>query len=475
MPPILPPRLAANSLAAALEGASQAVGAVRLGMSLPAALTRVKAAHLAPQTRGAIQDIAYGTVRALGLSEALLAMLAAKPPAPPIANLLICALALLIAAPVTTNPVSNASAKDAETDMLSVLADGIPIYAPFTIVDQAVQAVSTQHASRAAKGLVNAILRTFLRNRNTLLAQALTNPTACWNAPPWWLDKLRTAWPEQWQNILRIEQIPAPLTLRINQRRHSVQAYRSCLEQVGMPTVIAGPAALQLLQAVPVAQLPGFADGAVSVQDAGAQLAAPLLNSQNGMRVLDACAAPGGKSGHLLELADIDLVALDNDPLRVQQIHQNLARLGLHAQVCIGDATNPEAWWDGQPFERILADVPCSASGIVRRHPDIRWLRRASDLPALVKQQRNILRALWPLLARGGELLYATCSIFPEEGELQAQWFEHTQTDALRLDAVGQLLPSAGVPEGWGGAGSELSLRLDADYDGFFYARFQKQ
>jgi 16S rRNA (cytosine967-C5)-methyltransferase len=221
------------------------------------------------------------------------------------------------------------------------------------------------------------------------------------------------------------------------------------------------------------------------VQDAGAQLAAPALGVRDGMRVLDACAAPGGKSGHLLELADIDLVALESDAVRAARIGENFVRLGFAqgdeatqgARVVIGDAGVPDAWFDGQLFDRILADVPCSASGIVRRHPDIRWLRRASDIAALAQEQRRIVDALWSLLKPGGELLYVTCSIFPEEGEDQARWFESTHADAVRLDAPGQLLPAGREADVASPIGTNASPVPDrtADHDGFFYARFQKR
>jgi 16S rRNA (cytosine967-C5)-methyltransferase len=228
-----------------------------------------------------------------------------------------------------------------------------------------------------------------------------------------------------------------------------------------------------------VDRIPGFRDGVVSVQDAGAQLAAQLLRVENGMRVLDACAAPGGKTGHLLELADLDLVALESDRSRAQRIGENLQRLGLTADVRIGDAGNPSAWHDANEplFDRILADVPCSASGIVRRHPDIRWLRRAGDIAALVAEQRRILAALWPLVKHGGELLYVTCSILPDEGELQALWFGNNHQDAVRLDAPGQLLPAVARAPAEASAGFRAGGTTGAnpDHDGFFYARFQKR
>jgi 16S rRNA (cytosine967-C5)-methyltransferase len=226
---------------------------------------------------------------------------------------------------------------------------------------------------------------------------------------------------------------------------------------------------------VPVAELPGFAEGDVSVQDAGAQLAAALLDVAPGQRVLDACAAPGGKTGHLLELADgLDVVALESDPARATRIGENLVRLCQSATVCVGDAAKPDAWWDGRPFDRILADVPCSAAGIVRRHPDIRWLRRAADLKTLAALQRDIVSALWACLKPGGKLVYVTCSIFPTEGETQARWFESHLQDAIRLHAPGQLLPASPDAAPAGGFDPGVSP-LPLDHDGFFYAVFQKR
>jgi 16S rRNA (cytosine967-C5)-methyltransferase len=212
---------------------------------------------------------------------------------------------------------------------------------------------------------------------------------------------------------------------------------------------------------MPVEKLPGFAQGQVSVQDAGAQQAAPLLDAQPGMRVLDACSAPGGKTAHLLERADLDLVALDSDPARLEKVAQNLQRLHLSAQQLAGDAAQPQQWWDERPFQRILADVPCSASGVVRRHPDIKWLRRESDIPQLAAQQRAILDALWRCLARGGKLLYATCSVFAEENDLQIAAFLERHEDARQMHLNGL---------------ESLEGQLIPDYlhDGFYYALLAK-
>ncbi len=453
---------------------------MRAGAALPAALSSAFAAlpaDLAPLARGAVQDIAYRTMRRLGLVDWLIRQRVSKAPPPAVANMLACAFALLV------DDEANAA------------------YTPFTVVDQAVRAVSARRDVAFAKGLVNAVLRGFLREREASLAAAQSDEVARWNYPRWWIDAVRAAAPDAWQAILAAGNTQGPLTLRVNARRTNAADYVKRLQAANIDAVKIGDDAVRLATPLPVDRIPGFMDGDVSVQDAGAQAAAPLLNVRDGQRVLDACAAPGGKSGHLLELADIDLIALESDATRAARIGENFARLGFaaddpahprrHAQVVVGDAGDPAAWYDGQPFDRILADVPCSASGIVRRHPDIRWLRRPTDIAALAGEQRRIVDALWPLLKPGGELLYVTCSIFPEEGEAQARWFESTHADAVRLDAPGQLLPAAiGAPAGGAdsgaagearppAAGSEAHARAvpgrTADHDGFFYARFQKR
>jgi 16S rRNA (cytosine967-C5)-methyltransferase len=451
--------LAPESLGFALDCAAQAVGAVRLGSALPAALQSVFVSApegSAAAARGAVQDISYRTMRRLATADWLIAKLVKKAPPPHVATLLACALVLLT---------------DAEEEAA---------YAPFTVVDQAVNAIAARREFGFAKGLVNAVLRNFLRERETLLSESQSDEVARWNYPAWWIDSVRRAWPDNWQDVLATGNTQGPLTLRVNARRSTVDAYLQVLHDHHIDAARVGDDAVRLATPMPVDRIPGFDDGVVSVQDAGAQLAAQWLGARDGMRVLDACAAPGGKTGHLLERANLQLVALESDATRARRIGENLQRLGLTAEVRIGDAGAPAKWHDDidQPFDRILADVPCSASGIVRRHPDIRWLRRATDIPALVAEQRRILAALWPLVKPGGELLYVTCSIFPDEGELQAQWFGDKYQDAVRLDAPGQLLPTAArapadAPEGSragpGGTGS------NPDHDGFFYARFQKR
>ncbi|MFP3604343.1 16S rRNA (cytosine(967)-C(5))-methyltransferase RsmB [Paraburkholderia sp. SIMBA_053] len=454
--------LAPESLGFALDCAAQAVGAVRLGAALPAALQSVFVSApegSAAAARGAVQDIAYRTMRRLGTAEWLIAKLVKKAPPPHVGHVLACAIALLID--------DEASAA----------------YTPFTVVDQAVSAISARREFSFAKGLINAVLRNFLREREALLEAAQADEVARWNYPSWWIDAVRRAWPDAWQDVLAAGNTQGPLTLRVNARHSTVDAYLQVLEQHHIVASKAGEYAVKLATPMPVDRIPGFSEGVVSVQDAGAQLAAQLLGVRDGMRVLDACAAPGGKTGHLLELANLQLIALESDATRARRIGENLQRLKLQAEVRIGDAGTPSKWHDDidQPFDRILADVPCSASGIVRRHPDIRWLRRASDIPALVDEQRRILDALWPLVKPGGELLYVTCSIFPEEGELQAQWFGNKHQDAVRLDAPGQLLPTVARAPADTSAGShagefaDISAGANSDHDGFFYARFQKR
>jgi 16S rRNA (cytosine967-C5)-methyltransferase len=426
-------RLKPDSLAFSLLGAACTVTRVKSGTALPQALAVVFAQTSAmPQARGAIQDIAYRTMRELGRAEALLAALASKPPAAELHGLLCCALALLCH------------------------ADDAP-YEDFTVVDQAVTATAGDPGIAHAKGMVNAVLRRFLRERETLLLQVSKQPQAHWNYPSWWIAEVKAAYPQQWQAILEAGNRAPPLTLRVNRRKTTVDDYLRILSAAGMDADSIGPSAVRLRRPLPVAQIPGFEQGLVSVQDAAAQLAAPLLDAQDGMRVLDACAAPGGKTGHLLESADVELLALDSDAARLVRIEENLQRLQLRANLKTGDAAVAD-WWDGVPFDRILADVPCTASGIVRRHPDIRWLRRKEDTAQLAGISARILDNLWRMLKPGGKLIFVTCSLWPRESEAQAAAFA-VRNNALRLPAPGQLLPVADPGQ---------------DHDGLFYALFQK-
>ncbi|WP_066734464.1 16S rRNA (cytosine(967)-C(5))-methyltransferase RsmB [Cupriavidus sp. D384] len=455
-------RLPHESLAFQMLGAAAAVRGVHEGTALPQAIEDV-ATHLRldrvrdAATRGAIQDLAYRSVRLFGTTRALVTQLVTRPPGALVDSLLAVALALLI--------------EGEEGDGSKVGRGG---YSAFTVVDQAVSAAASEPKTAHARGLVNAVLRRFLREHKALMPKIMQDEEARWNLPSWWLAQLRLAYPDQWMALAESVNERPPMTLRVNPKRISVQEYLRDLANAGLAGTAVGDQAVRLARAFPVSQIPGFAEGDVSVQDAGAQLAAPLCEVSDGMRVLDACAAPGGKTGHLLELADIHVTAVESDAQRAARIHDNLARLGQRAEVIVGDASRPKDWWDGQQFDRILADVPCSASGIVRRHPDIRWLRRESDVARLMTEQRRIVSQLWPLLKPGGILVYVTCSIFPTEGEEQALWFGAQLPDAIRLQAPGQLLPGIKAPETTG-SGTAGKASLPSDHDGFYYARFQKR
>ena len=428
--------LPVDSLAFSLLGASRAVELVEQGMSLPNALSVVFAhPKITPQAAGAIQDISYRTLRLLGLVREILRNMTHKKPEPPqLRALLYCSLSLLIEA-------------DDEVDLP---------YEVFTAVDQSVRAGAAPPLAHAKK-LINAILRRFLREKNELLEKARKETEALWLYPEWWVSATQKAWPDHWQAILKAGNTAPPLTLRVNRKKTTTASYLLRLEQSGIKALAIGEHAVMLEHPMATSRIPGFDEGLVSVQDAAAQYAAPLLDLADGMRVLDACAAPGGKTGHILETADVHLTALDIDPQRLERVSENMGRLNLNAHLRQGDASK-EDWWDGVPFDRILADVPCTASGIVRRQPDIRWLRRESDKGQLAALSARILDNLWLMLNPGGKLLFVTCSIWPIESEMQAQAFAK-RNRATRLDSVGQMLPETG---------------RHTNHDGFFYALFQK-
>ena len=404
--------------------------------------------NVAPALRPGVQALSFQVWRNLGRADALVHRLAARPPAPAVNALLRVALAL-------------------------VWDETQAPYDAFTLVNQAVEAVKSVPATRAQAPFVNACLRRFLRERTDLLQATEALPSARWNHPEWWIKRLQRDYPDQWQVILDANNQPAPLSLRVNRRKISVTAYAEMLAAAGLQAAASGPSGLVLAQAVPVHQLPGFDAGLVSVQDMGAQMAAELLldglRLGDGDRILDACAAPGGKTGHLLELCDAQVWALDQDARRTARIGENLHRLNLSAELLTADAADTATWWDGRAFQAILLDAPCTASGIVRRHPDVRWLRRESDIEQLAAQQARLLKALWPLLQPGGRLLYCTCSVFGREGRDQVQAFLAHNTDAQLLPSPGHLIPqnrknSTSVPENHPG-----------DHDGFFYALFHKR
>ncbi len=331
-------------------------------------------------------------------------------------------------------------------------------YAGHVAVDQAVEAC-TRIRKPSAKRFVNGVLRTYLRERPAIEEKISADPVARWRHPAWWIEAVRNAYPDRWEAVLGAGNQHPPLGLRVNPRRVCEEDYLARLKAEGLEARQLGGGALVLDKPVGVDRLPGFADGDVSVQDAGAQRAARYLDLVDGQRVLDACAAPGGKAGQMLELAAIDLLALDSDATRCARIAQNFERLGLQGRIQAADCSRVEDWWDGREFDRVLADVPCSASGIARRHPDIKWLRRPGDPARFAAVQRRILDALWRVLAPGGKLLYVTCTVFPEENAAVVDAFCAQQPAARRLELPGkapaQLLPGA-------------------DNDGFYFALLQK-
>ncbi len=426
-----------------LQAVAGVLQSIRSGVSGTAALNAV-----APELRPGVQSLIFHVLRSLGRAQALRQLLAQRTPPPPADALLCTALAL--------------AWQESEAP-----------YEVFTLVNQAVEAAKRGSATQQQASFINACLRRFLRERETLVAATETNPVARWNHPKWWIDRLQKDWPDRWQQILTANNRHAPMSLRVNTRRTSVPAYLQTLSAAGLGAAVDGDWGVALEQPLPVPEVPGFADGLVSVQDGAAQIAAPLLLSglvaAGPLRVLDACAAPGGKTAHVLETADCDVMALEIDPERAQRIHQTLQRLGLQAAVVVADAAVPSSWWNGQPFNAILLDAPCSASGIVRRHPDVRWLRRETDIAQLVAIQARLLKLLWPLLLPGGRLLYCTCSVFKAEGQDQVQTFLARNTDAILLSSPGHLMPSIGAT-----AGSVPDNR-DGDHDGFYYALLEKR
>jgi 16S rRNA (cytosine967-C5)-methyltransferase len=426
----------------AADAVHQVFSGRNLTLALPAALSLFPAAT--PQQKGAAADLSYGTLRFYGEIDTYLKQLLEKP---------------------LTDERLHALLLVAIYQLLHDKADA------FTVVNQAVHAVSQLKrpvAKSWAKGLVNAILRNFLRQKEALNAQSKTNEVATYSYPQWWINKLKTQYPDHWQNILAIGNQHPPMTLRVNTKKISVQDYLQLLVRQEIEASHIGAQAVELKKPIAVDKIPGFADGVVSVQDYGAQLAAQLLDVQANMRVLDACCAPGGKTGHILELADVQMTALDSDETRLQRVQSNLDRLNLKASLLVGDAAST-GWFDGKPFDRILADVPCTASGIVRRHVDIKWLRRESDVASFVAQQAKILPNLWQMLVKGGQLLYVTCSVFYEENQGQIDHFLQNNTDATQLPLDASLNnPQANI--------THISGQLIPSnaHDGFFYALLQK-
>lgn len=411
--------------------AAQVVRQVLSGRNLNQALEELRPRQFTPQQRGILQDLSYGTLRWLTRLEALLVQLLERP-----------------------------LTDDRVRDLLLVTLYQLEYSknAPHAVVNSAVEA-AIQLKLSWAKGLVNAVLRNYLRQRADLVQNLSPDPAVQHAWPRWWVKRLQTQYPQNWEAMLAAGNQHPPMTLRVNRRKLSRDAYLARLVAENIEAEAVGEFGIRLAKPVNVDKIPGFFQGEVSVQDLGAQFAAPALDLQPGMRVLDACSAPGGKAAHLLELADIDLLAMDMDAARLEKVASNLNRLGLAATLKAGNAAEPEQWWDGQPFDRILADVPCTASGIVRRHPDIKWLRRESDIAAFCAQQKAVLHGLWSTLAKGGKLLYATCSVFEQENQQQIMAFLASLNDAT-------MLPLPGLKE-------QQLIPCD-QHDGFYYALLQK-
>lgn len=418
-----------DSLAAALVDAAHAVAAVTAGETLDDAFARMQDGL--SDNGAAVRDLAYQCLRAHAGIDRRLAVLVPKP----------------------LREADRQALLRVALCRLEARPDGA-----HTTVSQAVDAARALGGDRFG-GLMNAVLRNAQRRHAELDAAVAADEAARLQHPAWWLERLRTDHPDAWAGIAAQGNSHPPMALRVNRRRSTVAAAQAALADAGIGARAHGDHGLLLDKPCPVSRLPGFAEGALSVQDPGAQQAAALLDVSTGQRVLDACAAPGGKACHLLEAADLDLLALDHSEARAQRITDNFARLGLAGHIAVGDAARPDDWWDGRPFDRILADVPCSASGVVRRHPDAKWLRRPKDIAQFAAQQRTILDALWRVLAPGGKLLYATCSVFRAENQDQVAAFAARHPDCRRLTL-------SGAPD--------LSLLPTAEHDGFYYALLQK-
>lgn len=416
--------------------ATEAVRRVLGGRSLTPTLDELVKRHeaLSAGERGAIWDLSHGTLRHLGLIEAVMARMLRKP---------------------ITEPGLHALVAVA---LYQLHFTRTPAYA---VVSEAVDACAGA-GWPWAKGMVNALLRRFQRERDALVAAAGAEPRGRYSYPLWWIERIRRDFGNEADAVLRAGNCIPRMALRVNLRRWTMQACLERLAAEGLEPRQVDDACVILDRIVPVARLPGFDAGCLSVQDAGAQRAAVLLDVVSGQRVLDACAAPGGKAAHILERADVELLALDSDPDRLARVDQSLRRLGLSASTKCVDAGCIDQWWDGRSFERILADVPCTGSGVVRRHPDIKWLRREDDIARLAAQARELLDALWRVLCPGGKLLFVTCSVFREENRAQIDDFVGRHADA-------SIVPLPGTEA------EDLQLLPDASHDGFYYALLQRR
>ena len=421
---------------------SLVTGVLRDGRSLGASRRGPLDSRLDPRDKALAQELAFGTLRYLQRLDAWLEHVAARPPR--------------------------------DVDVRALVLIGL-YQLGFTRIPPHAAVATTVDLARSlgkpwAAGFVNAALRRFAAERDAILDVDLA-ATARLAHPAWLLAELERSWPAAWERIARANLERPPMTLRVNTRRISRRRYLDDLSNGGIPARPTRHSAEGVALESPrdVESVPGFGEGLVSVQDEAAQLAAPLLDAPRRSRVLDACAAPGGKTAHIVErgAGTVEVVALDDDPRRITDLGRTLTRLGLSAHAQLGDAANPHAWWDGRPFDRILLDAPCSGTGVIRRHPDIKVLRRPSDIETMARRQSAMLRALWPLLVRGGRLLYATCSVLPRENESIIEDFLAHQVGAEAL----------GIDTAWGrpaGHGRQI-LPGDDAMDGFFYAALAKR
>ncbi len=451
---IMQPMAQPTGMIAVQAASAEVVGKVLSGKNLDRVLEAdlaklSKATKLSPNERAAIHSISFDTLRHYGMLAAQLDLLLTQPiNDPPVRHLLLVALSQL--------QFSKA--------------------APHAIVDHAVSAADAIGFGRA-KPLLNAVLRSYLRAPEKFARERLTSEEARFDFPRWWIERIRKEQPAQWESVLLSARSHPPMCLRVNAKRIAPADYVALLAKQGLAAHHVFGHAVVLENPIGVNELPGFREGQVSVQDAGAQLAAMLLAPVAGSRVLDACAAPGGKTGHLLEMtADVphlDLLAIDSDRRRLMRVDDNLTRLGLRANLKAADAAKPDEWWDGKPFDRVLLDVPCSGSGVTRRHPDIKWIRRETDIFALARQQARLLAVLWNCLNIGGRLLYATCSVFRAENQDIIDQFLRKTPGAHQLNFA-EMLPKSVENHSAIPALADGQLLPNNVHDGFFYALLEK-
>ena len=408
---------------------------VKLGQSLKTVFPQELEKLGSNNDRAVVKNTVYGALRYLGYLEFSLDSLVAKRPNG-LVNLLLISIYLIEYSRSANHAVVNAAVSSAK-----------------------------QMGYGKLSGLVNAVLRNYLRQQSKIKKNASDDDVANLQHQAWWVNKIRQDYPDQANDIFFTNLQHPNLALRVNTRSTSLEKYLRLLDDEKIhwrrPEHIGAPAAVILREPVSVYQIPGFFEGLVSVQDVGAQTTATRLDLRPGQRVLDACAAPGGKTCHILELEDVYVTAADKDPKRLMRVEENLRRLCLTAKTLVADMSDTDTWWEGEEYDRILLDVPCSASGVVRRHPDVKWIRREKDIDSFVKQQRSLLSAAWKVLVKGGKLLYTTCSIFSEENEKQVKWFLKEQSDA-KIDST------------YAAHNGHLILPTD-NHDGFFHALFEKK